>query len=137
VPHEHNPRFPSTPTPLRLALDCAKCLLFFFNWPYYRLIIASEIGVAILKFCNAPQRADEVESRRNTVSAEPARQKAALPAAQVLVGTPQGCAEEGGSGCTPGGSTPHDGSKCLHVRARRWREGPLPAARLRLHALIV
>jgi hypothetical protein len=35
------------------------------------------------------------ENRANLVSAEPAPQKAALPADQVRVGTPQGCAGAG------------------------------------------
>ena len=49
------------------------------------------------------------------------QQKKALPADQVRVGTPQGCAGEGGSGCcTPGGSMQHAGRQCPHApRAAR------------------
>ena len=71
--------------------------------------------------CDSAAEDVKKENRRNPVSAEPAQQKTALPADQVRVGTPQGCAGEGGSCCcTPGGSMQHAGRQCPHApRAAR------------------
>jgi hypothetical protein len=82
--------------------------------------------------------ANEVENRRNQVSAEPAQQKAALPTDKVRFGTPQGCAGEVSFSELPGEERHTPGRQCRHVPRPRAALAcrPAAAARCRLHALI-